>query len=561
MPILVAFFIRQLLVIGVQLGIFSLIAKFVVPLLNTVLEKIMTAFGVPEETAKDILANEILETAEGLGLTVALSKAKLPLAIAERLGFTSKGFSSRKLSGNTQEKIARQKLAIKGVVATDSVVASEVAGAVAKNRGFPFQTVANFASIAVAFIGIPIGAGLLLINTIDFAAWPTSSYQNTFQKFFSFFGLNPDQDAKNSKVLGEDTWKRIFAIYQNLGAIGIEDPYKEINVPFTRENLIDLVDKVAANMIAERGKATLGWVIGATQGFMVMSAPVTQAKIDKTFSGVAVAPADASKRVSIPQITKVFTGIISQGIVAENLSFVPRPDDLIESVEELKSAAANNLAPFLQALLSKVVYEVKVVSSIVTADGFKQTGTVQKIQNGWDALGKPKYKNVVNKFAVLDIFVFTDRKVRTKISRVVLGPVDSIKLKIGINDLTALSVALPKEITTTKIEEIKGIATDTPIPITTQTPMIQPTPSTSVPDTAPAVSTPTPQALPPAPVDKIGLSATTLFEWYQAHGWSIPTVAIRATLYQNLGLGQANYYTGTAEQNTKLLYALKYTNK
>jgi len=623
MPALVAFFVRQLLIIGVQLGIFSAIQKFVVPLLNSALEKIVSVFGVSEETAHDILANEIIETAEALGLTVALSKAKLPLAIAEKLGFTSKGFSKRKLSGNTEEEIARQKLATKGVVVTDAAVAQEVAVSVAKSRGFGLDTVSKFASVAVAVIGIPIGAGLLLINTIDFAAWPTSSYQDTFQRFFGFFGLKPDADAKNSKVLGEDTWKRIFAIYQTLGAIGIEDPYKEVNVPFTRENLIDLVDKIAAEMIVERGSAKLGWVIGATQGFLVMKEPVTQEKINNAFVGSAVAPADAKTGLGSISTTKVFTGIISQGVVGAGLVFEARPDDMIESAEELKQAATNNLAPFLQSLLGKIVYEVKVVASIITADGFKQTGSVQKLFNGYDALGKAKYKNVVNKFAVLDIFVFTDRKIRTKISRIVLGPVDSVKLKVGTNDLTALSVALPKEAITTDIADIKSIETVAPV-VVTPPPQLVSAPTSISPDSekgfwlvfsgsatneikyqrgpfatetlAWAETRDVPSKYPSSeannlawsvvatkpfyPVDpkwksasaptsasvvssvgtgsqKLGANATTLYEWYSAHGWVIPSIQIRSTLYQNFGLGQSAYYTGTAEQNTKLLNALK----
>jgi hypothetical protein len=37
----------------------------------------------------------------------------------------------------------------------------------------------------------------------------------------------------------------------------------------------------------------------------------------------------------------------------------------------------------------------------------------------------------------------------------------------------------------------------------------------------------------------------------------MPSVSSRAALYQQLGLGQSAYYTGTAEQNTKLLKALQ----
>ena len=105
MPTIVAFFVRQLLIIGVQLGIFALLEKYVVPLLNKAIAAIIEKFGVSENDAHDILANEIITTAEALGLTVLLSKAKLPLAIAEKLGFTSKGFKIRSLKAPTAAKI------------------------------------------------------------------------------------------------------------------------------------------------------------------------------------------------------------------------------------------------------------------------------------------------------------------------------------------------------------------------------------------------------------------------------------------------------------------------
>jgi len=81
----------------------------------------------------------------------------------------------------------------------------------------------------------------------------------------------------------------------------------------------------------------------------------------------------------------------------------------------LKQAAANNLAPYLQALLGKIVYEVKVVSSIITKDGFKQTGTTQRIQTGTFANGTPKYKTVTNKFATLIVYAITDKGSRARL--------------------------------------------------------------------------------------------------------------------------------------------------
>lgn len=49
---------------------------------------------------------------------------------------------------------------------------------------------------------------------------------------------------------------------------------------------------------------------------------------------------------------------------------------------------------------------------------------------------------------------------------------------------------------------------------------------------------------------------TTLFEYYQQQGKQLPTLAERAPIFQQLGLGQAATYIGTTAQNTALLQKL-----
>ena len=85
--------------------------------------------------------------------------------------------------------------------------------------------------------------------------------------------------------------------------------------------------------------------------------------------------------------------------------------------------------------------------SIITKDGFKQTGTVQQIRSGTTSTGAPKFKTVVNKFATLNLYVVTDKGTRSKISTVVLGPTNSAKLTVGINDLRTVESELPAIVT------------------------------------------------------------------------------------------------------------------
>lgn len=475
---------------------------------------------------------------------------------------------------------------------------------------------------------------------------------------------------------------------ESAGIASIKDPKTGSIVPYSRAVLAQAIIYLYGQEIVHGAKSTYTSVKTALSPYL-LTTKSTGSTAAPGSSSSAASSGSGSKGTTTVSVAKVFTGIVSSGVVSSDLSFTPRPDDLIESVEELKTAASNNLAPYLAALPGKIVYEVKIVSSIVTKDGFKQTGTTQKIQTGTYQNGLPKYKTVTNKFATLILYAITDKGSRAKLATIVLGPTDSTKLTVTQNDISAIETQLPALVTTTNINDITGIKTNVPIttvpvdvpgvqnvPMATSaqvdtdpthkfdkytgklnpyyvapttpavynkapesitiadlmaagftaeqanrliggdnhdngpnyvahygglqnaadalhyTPAVINTP-VSAPSTintagayqieksntpsgteliyyppgtpvntalkapgAPAASSTIPTASIIGPV-KNGSTATTLSAWYTANGQALPSVSARAATYQSLGLGQASFYTGTAEQNTKLLAALK----
>lgn len=601
MPAALAVLARQLLIMIVQTGAFLAAEKGLMWIVEKIRAHHAEVNGLDPDDVDNATANTIIDIALLAGITMISLRTKLPVKIAERLGFTSKGYVKRTLSKAGQAKLAAKGATTVATKATTAATVEEIATVVSKNRGSLFSSVSKIANVVVAVIGVPVGVGLLVVNTIDFAAWPSSSYQNAFQKFFSFFGLNPDKEAVSSKVLSDDMWNKVYNTYKQLGATGINNPFTNQSQAFSKDTLVFLVDKIAANIIAEKGKVTLKEIIGATQGFLVMGAPVTDEKINSVFKTSTSTNATSGSSVSIPTITKVFTGIVSQGVVGQGLVFTARPDDMIESADELRQAAANNLAPYLNTLLGKIVYEVKVVSSIITKEGFKQTGTTQRIQYGTYSNGQPKYKSVTNKFATLVVYALTDKGSRAKLTTIVLGPTDSAKLTVGQNDLRTLETELPALVTTTDINEINVIKTDTPTVVEQKNEIKEVTMEVKTieydkkkpvvispenlnyyvglgykiedidgrgfnirgyPPITTTVNVPVPVTVPVVTNNAqnqqtIGSSASTLYEWYQAQGQSLPSVSARSVIYEGLGLGSRSYYTGTSEQNTKLLSALK----
>lgn len=593
--------IRYLILAVVQLGLVGLAERFVIPYLNKAIEEVMVLFGVNREEAQDVLANEIIQYAESVGVFAAVLKTKMPVKVAEMLGFTSKGFNLRKLSSKVPAS-AKGKGVAKKLTNTNSAIltASEatvaVQQAVKGTLGFKVAYDMVLKTVGVGFMGF-----MVVGNWLDFGNWNSGAYQKTMQKFIewiSFGKIVPDQDYRQSKTASADVFTKVFETFKLGGAVGIQDPYKGVNVPFTRDNMLDLVDQVGASLLLTTGAASTKNLLKAMLP-MIIFIPGSEGKIDgMTYSSGGTTGQVSTTTKTVP---KVFTGVVSQGVVGKGLVFTARPDDLIESVEELRTAAANNLAPYLNTVLGKIVYEVKVVSSILTKEGFKQTGTTQQIQTGTWANGQPKYKTVTNKFATIIVYAITDKGSRAKLTTIVLGPVDSAKLVVGQNDLRELETNLSKEIITNDVQEVLNIQTEEKIAesiATSEEPKteeiiigydtrgidirsgsqaeksyiergykiwvnpnnskqskafapIKETRVISMSDTVPVVSA--------GGTKPTGTSTTvaTLSEWYQTQGQTLPSVSVRSQLYASLGLGQASYYTGTAEQNTKLLNALK----
>lgn len=320
--------------------------------------------------------------------------------------------------------------------------------------------------------------------------------------------------------------KEVFEAYQRLGAVGVVDPIAATSSNYTQSAVERAINNAAAYLISSGIVAKKKDVLSIINGWII--------KAGQTGTVVPnISVPSGSSTGSSSQSVKVFTGIVSQGKLGEGLAFQARQDDLIETVAELEQAANNNLAAYLIALPQRIVYEIKVVSSITTKDGFKQTGTSQTIQVGTYKDGTPKYKTIVNRFATLTLYLLSEKGIRSKITTIVLGPTNASKFNPTQQALRQLEGSIQSNIVTSDLKDVQEIKTAEQIVVsqpTTQTPVQQ---------------------------NKAGADAQTLSEWYTANGQKLPTVEERAPIYESYGLGKAALYTGTAEQNVKLLAALK----
>ena len=481
--------------------------------------------NITEQEAKDIVGNVLLDLAINSAAIMTVLKTGAGVKLAEWLGLTSRKFGKAALTPAAE--VAAGKIAADG------------------GKGMAKRLMGKLVKILGKGTGV-----FWLFAALTQIIEPLWYQPGQIQRVLQSVGIDvdvpgaagtqaPGPFSADSSVTFSDFAKSIEAA----GVKGIQNPGAYQSQVYSRENLANLVNYVYGQNLLQGKNLKVADLLPLLSPYLVGA------------SSTASLPSPTTSVTTTPSIPKVYTGIVSQGVIGKGLAFTPRPDDLIESVEELRQAAANNLAPFLETVLGKIIYEVKIVSSIITKDGFKQTGTVQQIRSGTTATGAPKYKTVVNKFATLNLYVLTDKGVRSKISTIVLGPTNSAKLTVGINDIREVETSLPSLVTTNDINEITGIETAKAVTVSTP-PAAGGTP---VPDlgTGSVVTSASPVSTPASVASVAGNNALTLFDWYRAQGQSLPSVEQRSIKYEELGLGQKSFYTGTAEQNSKLLAMLK----
>lgn len=619
----VAVAVRYIIMAAVQLGLWSLIEKYGLPILRKAVEEVVQTTGVSEEEAKDMAANEILTAFAAVGIFAVTLRSKLPLKVADYLGFTTKGWSSRKLSS----KLASVTGAPATAAITTKVATSDEVAVVVKNtvtsRKLSSQLVGSLYGKIIAFVGATSVALMTVGNFIDFANWE-GAYQGTFQKILGVLGFEADKPTPKANTVSADIWKKIYATVEELNPQTIAFPWKDEVRPYSRQNLVDAVDHFAANLSAQGQQATF-------KSVWAMLLPCIGIKPGGTSTSAAASLPAAGAGVSTYAPVKVFTGVLSNGTLGAVQPFSAREDDLINSAQELRDVAQTNAAAFVAALPGKIVYELKIANNVIAADGTKRVGSTVQVPNGVTKAGAQKYKFVTNKFAVMVLYYVKKDGTRTKIADITLGPTDIARFNPSPQELTGIGNNLVQTVSTSKTDDITTIISNTPT--TSETPQaseLEPLPNYNTQPKEPgdtgyrfyvreidpgqfnysaiewAGNIPfghseiseetyrratgdtkdytnsgykfvngtitrdyavTPSNVLPsqvaAPMGTGYYSKTqitkvaNLSEYYKALGQPLPSLSARGQTYQSLGLGAASLYTGTVEQNTKLLIALQ----
>lgn len=486
----------------------------------------LTGRGPDDPATKDLFAAQVATVQKASGMNQDKS------ATAVALGYVKEG----QARGVSPAEIAAQIKPLQAYIITNTIP---------KLASLPkivtaAELIALPLEVAAIVVGITAGAPLAIVAGLGALGWtiaqiPKMWYDNNVVapsqaiqalKFTDEI-LAGKYDAKPKAIEGFSA-EEIEGLYQGYvqdGALGIVDPIAKQSLTLSAKTIGTAIAD-AAKMLRTAGKNPTQVRLLAALRTMIVFGDY------KTPRPQVSTPAPSTAGTTTKAV-KVFTGIVSQGTLGAGLIFEPRPSDMIDSVAELETAAQNNLAAYLVTLPGKIKYEIKIVSSVITKDGYKQTGTSQQLVVGTNKNGTPKYKTVVNRFAVLTLYFLTDKGSRSNIGTIILGPTNAATLNPTGETLRQLEGSIQSNITSTKVSDIKAVETSTNV----------------------AVFTPT--SSPAVVANQAGASAQTLYEWYTANGKPLPPIADRAAVYQQFGLGSATLYTGTAEQNSRLLAALK----
>lgn len=479
MGAVVAVAVRFLIVAAAQLGILALWEKIGAPALNAAIVYVATTFGATRTEAEDVVGNEVLAAAEAVGITALTIRSRIPLKAAEMLGFTARGWSKKTIPTILAAKLPKSSIPIVKTAVATVAEKETIAATVAAAKSVGLQRVKDVVTTLGTIIGVPTAFLYMIAQFIDYAAWDGSAFQGTFQKIFAVVGLTPDRSMPDSKILSPEIWDKVNNTYIQAGAVGINDPFKGQTILFSRQALIDLVDKVASAILVDGGTASAKNVLGATTAFVILKKPAASSAVTTPVQSTPVATTPVTTPKPPPTQIKIFSGVVTNGTLGTPTEFIARPDDMIDSPDELKAAAKNNLASFINSLPGRFSYEIAIVNTVKTKSGFTQKGAPVTVITGYYKNGNPKTKTVYHKFAVMKLIVTDENGRIVKLGTINLGPVNAIDYQPTGVEIQTVQNAITPELFTNDVRVIQEVITPENVSVTTTVPA-NPNPPTQI---------------------------------------------------------------------------------
>lgn len=465
MPLVIAVAIRWLIMSLAQGLLFGVGVSLLEPLIEKAKVALKESFGLSDDDAITYIANFILDVILYAGITAATLKTKLPVKIADKLGYTSKGFVKRPLSAKAKAALPDTAVVAAQVSGKKITNAADLIEIAEKVRPAASKLALGGWATALSVLGLGNLMYMNMLNTLDFGAWNNSAYQEFFQKILFFLPVDPKSNLPNSKVLSQETWQKVYAGLTTLGAQEIIDPETGVRQPFTREAAIKAVDFIAATILADGGQADTRKVMGTLAAYIIKGVATPGAGGTSLSGGTLGGGIGVGSAKTAPVQIQIYTGVISQGTLGLPNEFVARQDDMIDSLAELSAATRNNLVGFVASMPSKFFYEVAIQPTVKTRSGTAIKGDAVKVLTGYTTKGVPRYKTVYHKFAVLKLSVNDENGRVVKLATITLGPVNAVDFQPTQADVASLMSSIKADTFTSNIKDIKSIVSPTGISV------------------------------------------------------------------------------------------------
>jgi hypothetical protein len=325
-----------------------------------------------------------------------------------------------------------------------------------KNGKWGTQEIKGLASVVLQVLHIGVlgalgGVSLLRTFTVD-PAFLGARLRNTVEELPLPQWLKkalsaPVNPFRQIGAFSTNDVEGLFNYYKTRNASKIYNDFEKKIMDYNPQNMADELSWVYNNQLG-RGGATDKKTVTA----------LLEKKI--TFPGTVnsfIGDTQQKTTATAQQPTKVYSGIVAQGVLAPAESFTPQPKEIIESIDELEIVAHDNLAKYITSLPSRLRYQIEIVNRVVLPDGSVAIAATKQVATGTTKTGKTHYKNVFNKFAKLSVFIMENNGRRNKLDEIVLGSIDAITFQPTIQDLNSLGSKIQGNITTQQEQHIETV--------------------------------------------------------------------------------------------------------
>ncbi len=448
MPLLLLTLLRPFVMWTMTIIPTLIIANLIAELLKAMVGAVAEHYGIPEDDARIVVANKIIDIAALLGVGTGALVTKIGVKGADYLGIKSISSAKRTLTPEIMAKMSQ-------------IDRAPTSKATAGKKMWSYIT------------KIP-GTKILMIMMLfqqmgDWYFFKTSLFYDTIN---AIFGIDAKSvSAENAPPAGftRPEFDAYAKALVSSGVVGISSQQAQQTQLYSEENLNMLLTWAYGQQL-KTGESTGPKAIQAIveKYYIRKSGSTTSSPVTYTpASGTSTPPAGQQ-----PVKTQIFTGVVKSGVLGAPKQFESVGDGYITSNDDLMETASQTLANFILTLPAKFNYEIAIVSTFKTAGGFPLKGESVRIVTGHNKDGTPRTKLIYKKFAVIHVWLVDLNGRKITILKENMGQVNSTDYTPTPAQLAQVSASITPSIFTSNVENITGLVSHTPVTISSpaQTP-------------------------------------------------------------------------------------------